>query len=136
MLKGIDLDVTEGEVVALIGSSGSGKTTLLRCINMLETFHAGEIHVDGAFLRHLDSLLDRGALPLGGSRYLLLEFDREGDGPHPEDIIHEVAVAGWRGVPLDFPLIQGGDVAGRVAAVLVAPDQNVAVGDPLVEIAS
>ncbi|MEZ5666503.1 MAG: amino acid ABC transporter ATP-binding protein [Alphaproteobacteria bacterium] len=47
VLKGIDLDVVQGEVVALIGSSGSGKTTLLRCINMLETFQAGEIHVDG-----------------------------------------------------------------------------------------
>ena len=47
VLKGIDTDVQQGEVVALIGSSGSGKTTLLRCINMLETFEAGEIHVDG-----------------------------------------------------------------------------------------
>ncbi len=47
VLKGITTDVRQGEVVALIGSSGSGKTTLLRCINMLETFEAGEIHVDG-----------------------------------------------------------------------------------------
>jgi polar amino acid transport system ATP-binding protein len=47
VLKGIDLDVAKGEVVALIGSSGSGKTTLLRCINMLERFEAGEIQVDG-----------------------------------------------------------------------------------------
>jgi polar amino acid transport system ATP-binding protein len=47
VLKGISLDVSEGEVVALIGASGSGKTTFLRCINFLEDYQQGEIHVDG-----------------------------------------------------------------------------------------
>jgi polar amino acid transport system ATP-binding protein len=47
VLKGIDLDVAEGEVVSIIGSSGSGKTTLLRCVNLLEEFEAGEIRVAG-----------------------------------------------------------------------------------------
>ncbi|MGE0653245.1 MAG: amino acid ABC transporter ATP-binding protein [Alphaproteobacteria bacterium] len=47
VLKGIDLEVTRGEVVAIIGSSGSGKTTFLRCVNLLEEFHQGEIRVDG-----------------------------------------------------------------------------------------
>jgi polar amino acid transport system ATP-binding protein len=46
VLKGVSLDVNEGEVVALIGKSGSGKSTLLRCINALETFQGGHIHVD------------------------------------------------------------------------------------------
>jgi len=47
VLKGVSLDVTEGEVVALIGKSGSGKSTLLRCINGLESFQGGHINVDG-----------------------------------------------------------------------------------------
>ncbi len=47
VLRGIDLAVESGEVVAIIGRSGSGKSTLLRCINGLETYEAGTIHVDG-----------------------------------------------------------------------------------------
>ncbi len=46
VLKGIDLDVTAGEVIAIIGKSGSGKSTLLRCINGLETFQAGTLTVE------------------------------------------------------------------------------------------
>ena len=48
MLRGIDLDVGEHEVVCLIGASGSGKSTLLRCINLLEPIQAGRIVVGGA----------------------------------------------------------------------------------------
>ncbi len=47
VLKGINLDVEEGEVVCLIGPSGSGKSTLLRCLNRLEDSTSGEIYVDG-----------------------------------------------------------------------------------------
>jgi polar amino acid transport system ATP-binding protein len=43
VLKGIDLDVAEGEVVCLIGASGSGKSTLLRCLNLLEQVDDGDI---------------------------------------------------------------------------------------------
>jgi polar amino acid transport system ATP-binding protein len=47
VLREIDLDVAEHEVVALIGASGSGKSTLLRCINLLEPINAGRIFLDG-----------------------------------------------------------------------------------------
>jgi polar amino acid transport system ATP-binding protein len=47
VLDGIDLDVAEGEVVAIIGRSGSGKSTLLRCINGLETIDGGRIVAAG-----------------------------------------------------------------------------------------
>jgi polar amino acid transport system ATP-binding protein len=47
VLKGIDLDVRQGQVVSLIGASGSGKTTFLRCVNLLEEHDGGEILLDG-----------------------------------------------------------------------------------------
>lgn len=51
-LKGIDLEVSQGEVVCVIGPSGSGKSTLIRCINLLETFEADSaIEVDGIAVR-------------------------------------------------------------------------------------
>ena len=66
VLRGIDLTVGRGEIVAIIGPSGSGKSTLLRAINHLETLDAGEIRLDGrrvnlplrgrAFERHVNAL--------------------------------------------------------------------------------
>ena len=47
VLRGIDLDVAEHEVVCLIGASGSGKSTLLRCVNLLEPVDRGRIVVQG-----------------------------------------------------------------------------------------
>lgn len=47
VLKSIDLEVNEGEVVAVIGPSGGGKSTLLRCLNKLETIDKGSITIDG-----------------------------------------------------------------------------------------
>ncbi|MFM1948002.1 MAG: Glutamine transport ATP-binding protein GlnQ [Pseudomonadota bacterium] len=55
VLKGIDLQVQTGEVIAIIGKSGSGKSTLLRCINGLETFQTGTLTVDDQALLHHDA---------------------------------------------------------------------------------
>ena len=56
VLKDISMDVTEGEVVVLLGPSGSGKSTFLRCLNQLEVATAGEIVVDGQVItdKHTD----------------------------------------------------------------------------------
>lgn len=50
VLKGIDMEIKQGEVSVLIGPSGSGKSTLLRCVNLLETIDAGRITVDGELI--------------------------------------------------------------------------------------
>lgn len=50
VLKGISLEVAQGEVVAIIGPSGSGKSTLLRCLNRLETIDQGTIEIAGDIL--------------------------------------------------------------------------------------
>ena len=47
VLRGVDLTVEKGDVVAILGPSGSGKTTLLRCLNFLETADAGQLTFDG-----------------------------------------------------------------------------------------
>ncbi len=47
VLKGVSLDVRQGEVICIIGPSGSGKSTLIRCINALNTIDSGSIKVEG-----------------------------------------------------------------------------------------
>jgi polar amino acid transport system ATP-binding protein len=50
VLRGVNLQVTKGEVLVVIGPSGSGKSTLLRCINHLEKIDSGHIYIDGQLL--------------------------------------------------------------------------------------
>jgi ABC-type polar amino acid transport system ATPase subunit len=59
VLKGIDLHVYPGEVVALIGSSGSGKSTLLRCLNGLEALTSGNIVIDGIELNYSPKVIQQ-----------------------------------------------------------------------------
>ena len=65
VLRGVDLDVADGEVVCVIGPSGSGKTTLLRCINLLEVPTAGRVTVDGVDLTAPGVDLDRARTSMG-----------------------------------------------------------------------
>jgi polar amino acid transport system ATP-binding protein len=58
VLKGIDLGVRKGEVIALVGLSGSGKTTLLRCINLLEQPNNGSIKLEGQIFFHREGTVD------------------------------------------------------------------------------
>ena len=50
VLKGVDLELNRGEVVAIIGPSGGGKSTFLRCLNKLETVDMGTIAIEGEYL--------------------------------------------------------------------------------------
>jgi polar amino acid transport system ATP-binding protein len=59
VLRDINLQVDEGEVVVLIGASGSGKSTLLRCLNRLERADRGEIHILGRGINQTDKDLDQ-----------------------------------------------------------------------------
>ena len=58
VLKGINLTVDKGDVVAIIGPSGSGKSTLLRCMNLLETPTKGQVIFEGNDLTHKNVHLD------------------------------------------------------------------------------
>ena len=65
VLKGIDLEISSGEVVCIIGPSGSGKSTFLRCLNRLEEPTAGEIFVDGESITSNGADVDRVRRHLG-----------------------------------------------------------------------
>src|SRR5260221_11122397 len=74
VLRGIDLDVAEHEVVCLIGASGSGKSTLLRCVNLLKTVNAGRIVFEGRDItsRGADINRIRGGIGIAFNAYNLI----------------------------------------------------------------
>ena len=59
VLKGIDLQVTQGEVMVIIGPSGSGKSTLLRCLNLLEKPDSGDIYLDDELITSPEANVDK-----------------------------------------------------------------------------
>ena len=59
VLRGIDLEIQDGETVVLIGSSGSGKSTFLRCLNLLNVPDNGQIFIDGQEITNLKTNLNK-----------------------------------------------------------------------------
>ena len=55
VLKGINFQVKQGEIVSILGHSGAGKTTILRCINGLEDYDSGNIEINGQSLKNIKS---------------------------------------------------------------------------------
>jgi len=53
VLKGINLTISEGELVSIMGSSGSGKSTLLNILGILDDYDEGEYILDGTLIKHL-----------------------------------------------------------------------------------
>ena len=56
VLRGVDLTVGAGEIVALLGPSGSGKSTMLQAVGLLEGGFGGSISIDGVRVEKLDSV--------------------------------------------------------------------------------
>ena len=53
VLKGVNLDIEEGELVSIMGSSGSGKSTMLNIIGMLDNYDKGEFYLNGELIEHM-----------------------------------------------------------------------------------
>jgi polar amino acid transport system ATP-binding protein len=76
VLRGVDLDVAEGDVVCLIGASGCGKSTLLKCSNLIEPIHGGRILLDG------EEITDEGTDPDRVRRHIGIVFQAFNLFPH------------------------------------------------------
>ena len=64
-LRGVDLAVARGEMVAIMGPSGSGKTTLLNCLSGLDAIDAGEVLIEGVSLTRCPIASARTTAPAG-----------------------------------------------------------------------
>jgi polar amino acid transport system ATP-binding protein len=96
VLKGIDLEVAEHEVVCLIGASGSGKSTLLRCINLLEPIDRGRIVVNG------EEITSRGVDVNRMRRHIGIVFQAFNLFPHMS-VLRNVTLAPRRALGLSRP---------------------------------
>ena len=115
VLKGIDLDVKNGEVLSVIGASGSGKSTLLYCINGLETIQQGQVLVDGIDVHAHATDLNEVRQNLG------MVFQQWNSFPHLT-VLENVALA---------PKIVRGLAKGKALEVAEKQLRHVGLGDKL-----
>ena len=79
VLNGIDCQIKDGEVVAIIGPSGSGKSTFLRCMNLLSVPTYGEVWLDDKLLTPVDPYLHRDVIEASKTYKKLVEDGMDGD---------------------------------------------------------
>lgn len=94
VLKGINLEVTEGEVLVIIGPSGCGKSTLLRCINLLERPDEGEVIFENENILQKEIDINRIRTRLG------IVFQSYNLFPHM-NVLENVKLGPWRGLELN-----------------------------------
>ncbi len=106
VLRGIDLDVAEHEVVCLIGASGSGKSTLLRCVNLLEPIDAGRIAIGGEEITARDVDVNRIRRSIG------IVFQSYNLFPHMS-VLRNVTLAPTRALGLSRAEADAGELLAR-----------------------
>jgi polar amino acid transport system ATP-binding protein len=108
VLRGVDLDVAEGDVVCLIGASGCGKSTLLKCANLIEPIHGGRILLEGEEITSEQTDPDR------VRRHIGIVFQAFNLFPHM-NVLRNVTLAPRRvlGMPQEVAEEQARELLGR-----------------------
>ncbi len=121
-LRGIDLDIREGEFISLIGPSGCGKTTLLRLIAGLDKPQAGELTIDGSKITGVGS--ERGYVFQQGSLFPWLDIEKNISyglrargvlKTKKEKVGEYISMVGLDGFEKSYPHQISGGMAQRVA---------------------
>ena len=115
VLKGIDLTVSKGEVLSVIGASGSGKSTLLYCVNGLEPIQSGEIVIDGVSVQDKKTDLNKLRQTIG------MVFQQWNSFPHLT-VLENVALA---------PRIVSGKSRAEAREIAARQLEHVGLGDKL-----
>ena len=108
VLRGVDLDVAEGDVVCLIGASGCGKSTMLKCANLIEPIHGGRILLEG------EEITDAGTDPDRVRRHIGIVFQAYNLFPHM-NVLRNVTLAPRRvlGMPQEVAEEQARELLAR-----------------------